>query len=98
MGVERVINKIFNWPLLWIFTSVRAKIDETDSAKKVVLLFKNERRKTLTLQSRAYFLASIMAAFLSRSDSNVNTNDRPFLGCQNNAFAAALPSALTPHN
>lgn len=54
--------------------------------------------KVLTLQSRAYFLASIIAAFLSRSNSNVKTNERPFLACQNNALAALLPSPLTPQS
>lgn len=60
--------------------------------------YKKAQKEMLTLQSRAYFLAIIIAAFLSLSDSNVNTNERPFLGCQNNAFAAALPSTRAPHN
>lgn len=55
-------------------------------------------KKQHTLQSRAYFLASIMAAFLSLSVSNVNTNERPFLACQNIAFAALVISPLTPHS
>lgn len=51
-----------------------------------------------TLQSRANFLATMMATFLSFSDSKVNTNDSPFLACQNSAFAALLASPLTPHS
>lgn len=52
----------------------------------------------LTLQSRACFLAIVMAAFLSLSDSKVSTYDSPFLTCQNNDLAAALPSPLAPHS
>ena len=55
------------------------------------------RRERLTWQSRAYFLAIIMAAFLSLSDSNVKTQESPFLACQNKDFEAALPP-LTPHS
>lgn len=58
----------------------------------------NQMRRVHTLQSRAYFLAIMMATFLSLSDSKVNTNERPFLACQNNAFAALLTSLLTPHS
>lgn len=51
-----------------------------------------------TLQSKANLLASMMAAFLSLSDSNANTKERPCFTCQNNAWAAALPPPLTPHS
>lgn len=54
--------------------------------------------KKLTLQSNAHLLASIIAAFLSRSASKANVNESPLLACQNNAWAAALPPPLTPHS
>ena len=57
-----------------------------------------DSKKLLTLQSLAYFLASMIAAFLSRSDSNFNTNDSPFLPCQNSALVAVLRSSRTPHS
>lgn len=62
--------------------------------------YKNEvdkREKVVTLQSRAYLRARTMAAFLSRSDSNTNTKDCPFLDCQNNDLAATFPPPLNPH-
>lgn len=52
----------------------------------------------LTLQSNANLLASIMAAFLSLSDSNANTKESPIFGCQNSAWAAAFPPPLTPQS
>lgn len=52
----------------------------------------------LTLQSKANLRASIIAAFLSLSDSNASTKESPVFGCQNDAWAAALPPPLTPHN
>lgn len=51
-----------------------------------------------TLQSKANLRASMMAAFLSRSDSNANTKESPCFACQNNAWAAAFPPPLTPHS
>lgn len=44
-----------------------------------------ERDKRLTLQSKANLRASIIAAFLSLSDSNPSTNETPIFGCQNDA-------------
>lgn len=57
-----------------------------------------ERDKRLTLQSKANLRASIIAAFLSLSDSNPSTNETPIFGCQNDAWAAAFPPPLTPHS
>lgn len=50
----------------------------------------------LTLQSNANLLASMIAAFLSRSDSNANTKECPVFACQYTAWAAAFPPPLTP--
>lgn len=51
-----------------------------------------------TLQSNANLLASMMAAFLSRSDSKANTKESPCFGCQNSACAAAFPPPRTPQS
>ena len=52
----------------------------------------------LTLQSNANLLASMMAAFLSLSDSKANTKECPCFGCQNSACAAAFPPPRTPQS
>ena len=52
----------------------------------------------LTLQSNANLLASMIAAFLSRSDSKANTKESPCFGCQNKACAAAFPPPRTPQS
>ena len=52
----------------------------------------------LTLQSKAKRLASMMAAFLSLSDSNANTKESPTFACQKAAWAAAFPPPLTPQS
>lgn len=52
----------------------------------------------LTLQSQANLRASMMAAFLSLSDSKATTKDTPFFACQYTAWAAAFPPPLTPHS
>lgn len=52
----------------------------------------------LTLQSKAYLLASIIATFLSLIDSKASMKERPLLACQKSDWAAALPPPLTPHN
>lgn len=51
-----------------------------------------------TLQSNANLLASMIAAFLSLSDSKANTNESPCFGCQNSACAAAFPPPRTPQS
>lgn len=51
-----------------------------------------------TLQSNANLLASMIAAFLSRSDSKANTKERPCFGCQKTACAAAFPPPRTPQS
>lgn len=45
----------------------------------------SEMSEPRTLQSKANLLASMIAAFLSRSDSNANTKDCPCFACQNSA-------------
>lgn len=56
------------------------------------------RDEDYTLQSKANLRASIIAAFLSLSDSNASTKERPIFGCQNDACAAAFPPPLTPQS
>jgi len=51
-----------------------------------------------TLQSNANLLASMMAAFLSLSDSKANTKECPCFGCQKTPCAAAFPPPLTPQS
>ena len=63
-----------------------------------IRFIQEEFGQPLTLQSKANLLASIMAAFLSLSDSNANTTESPFFACQNNAWAAAFPPPLTPQS
>ena len=67
-------------------------------ARKSIETAKDRKQQLPTLQSRAYLLASIMAAFRSLSDSKTNTKDCPFLTCQNSDLAAELPPPLNPHS
>lgn len=52
----------------------------------------------ITLQSNANLLASMMAAFLSRSDSNAKMKDNPVFACQYTDWAAAFPPPLIPQS
>jgi hypothetical protein len=54
-------------------------------ADKILIQESKINFDTLTLQSKANLLASMMAAFLSLADSNANTKETPFFACQNNA-------------
>lgn len=105
-GPTRVTCRIWNWFKMVAYTRTffiwsncilrgQCKTREDIIRKRKWIFF---WLLLLTLQSYAYVRASTMAALRSCSDSKVSKKVRPFLSCQNNAFAGTLALPLTPQS